>query len=921
MRKISTLIVCILTTITCVIASEPAANVVMAQKPYVSTWMSFKHWRKAFEEIYGKTMPVAEIMQGLADAGVTDLYFTHQARPGDFFDRHSRFQSNQISADENYDLLDEVLAAAEQQQMKVWLAQTPKRMEEEYITEQLEPVYPGIRLNLINSGLRQYFYDMIDSVAANYGKYNSLAGFSWHEVNDVSRFQLYRRDPDLIAGFKRFAKERYQTEYADEDIPPVQAENVWWRRFYRYHMHVMNDFIHDMAQRAEKHNLRSDFCFYIPESDNRESWTWAYDILALEQIVDQIWFVGRREDGKFYQSIRGGVADFGPSYSGQNLLNNFSYTFHGLPLGFWEGKRPLWVNLQDAYTSTQKGVDLCFGKDQFPQWLELMTAWQGGTSPAHAALAINPTPFIMHHPNAPGIEYRAKVTDLLQALNRYIDIDGMITGSQAMPENLKTYRCVILPEDMSVGLDPESYKRYHDFVKNGGTLLVINSPVTITRDDLTEVQDKTAELCGVRLQKKNIPGYVALESDTLTVPAKKFWGSVFEIEPAGAEVLARRKHTGEPIITRYKQGRGAVYFSAVSAHPDAAAFFADIINHAARCPIRLQSSTGITIRESVRKDNLLAVTLWGKGTGMLQVDVQALGIDGSVFQARDAVTGQIISDKIEADQLAQGLPIEIEYADQLLLLVIGPAAATAQFTGILESPEVFKDLDQQTIRMIENPEVPINVPPGDGVRIGVYYNGLGAVPIIATLKAQNYRVFTLPRLDAHSFKHADIIIIPQLRGKKYALFIQAIDELRDHVNAGGGVLLTHDAVGYRKHDPAFPEIGQGYLNPVSLEILDQVTVIEKHPVTEGFEVGDTFTHAYYDHVTLTGNTQGTTLIKDERDMPALVVGEFGKGRVVLNGMLPGYASVERTQAEEREPEGGELQILLNAIKWLSGDKK
>ncbi len=412
--------------------------------------MSFHGWDKDFRKIYGKPLPVAEVIKALAESGVTDLYFGHQNRPGNFQDRHSRFQSKRTPA--NRDLLEEVLAAADQYQMQVWLSQTPKNMAEDFIARELAPAYPGIRVSLINAGLRQYFYEMIDSVAANYGQHPSLAGFSWHEINGVAGRQI-RQDPDLIKDFQRFALERYQAEYTGTGIPEVQPDSLWWRRFYRYHLHTMNAFIQDMCQRAKQHNLRSDFVFYTPESGNGESWIWAYDILALEQAVDQIWFVGRNEAGKFYYRIRGGVADFGPSYGGQNLLNNYSYTFHGLPLGFWEGKRPLWVNTQDTYTATQKGVELCFGKELFPQWLNLMAAWQGGTSPAQAAMAINPHPFIMRHPHAPGIDYRAKVTDLLQALNRHVDLDGIITGSQAMPRDLARYRCVILPEEMSMGLD------------------------------------------------------------------------------------------------------------------------------------------------------------------------------------------------------------------------------------------------------------------------------------------------------------------------------------------------------------------------------------------------------------------------------------------------------------------------------------
>ena len=79
--------------------------------------MSFHGWDKDFRKIYGKPLPVAEVIKVLAESGVTDLYFGHQNRPGNFQDRHSRFQCKRTPA--NRDLLEEVLAAADQYQMQV----------------------------------------------------------------------------------------------------------------------------------------------------------------------------------------------------------------------------------------------------------------------------------------------------------------------------------------------------------------------------------------------------------------------------------------------------------------------------------------------------------------------------------------------------------------------------------------------------------------------------------------------------------------------------------------------------------------------------------------------------------------------------------------------------------------------------------
>ncbi|MCM8757232.1 MAG: hypothetical protein NC823_01990, partial [Candidatus Omnitrophica bacterium] len=54
------------------------------------------------------------------------------------------------------------------------------------------------------------------------------------------------------------------------------------------------------------------------------------------------------------------------------------------------------------------------------------------------------------------------------------------------------------------------------------------------------------------------------------------------------------------------------------------------------------------------------------------------------------------------------------------------------------------------------------------------------------------------------------------------------------------------------------------------------------------------------------------------NLAALIVGEYGKGRVVLMGPLVGLARLPREM--ENPPTGGELQMLLNAVRWVAGQE-
>ena len=59
-------------------------------------------------------------------------------------------------------------------------------------------------------------------------------------------------------------------------------------------------------------------------------------------------------------------------------------------------------------------------------------------------------------------------------------------------------------------------------------------------------------------------------------------------------------------------------------------------------------------------------------------------------------------------------------------------------------------------------------------------------------------------------------------------------------------------------------------------------------------------------------------VTNEANKPLLIAGKAGKGRVVLNGMITGWASLEKGEYEGKEsvPEGAERQLLFNTCRWL-----
>lgn len=864
--------------------------------------------------------PVKMMVKDVAELGVNEIYFYEQEGRGGPFLHPTKVKNARFAAYGGRDMLKELLEETKKYNIKVWLAWTPPG-----------GVYPGTDiLGLNNPELKNIYLGLIDEIAENYlPEYKNIEGIWWHEV-DCSEVADDHKDD--IEEFKMFCKKNFNELYPGTSMPEVDTKDKWWRRFFLYRNEVVNSFIKDMAERARKYNLKTFFCYYAPETYGRRAWKWGYDPLALEKICDNFWVSGYKvESSKPYQSFKGSVMDFGPSYRKEILPRNYAYALHGLALSYHNHLTPIYIDQMRAYYAPLKDftekygdfyngymgyseneISLFYGKKNLKNWLDLMASWQAGQSPANVSVAINPIPFLMVCEKN---EYDKQVRAVMKALTFHLDIDGMVTGSLKMKENLRKNKLIIIPSNMATGLNKESYLLYLSYVKQGGKLLVINTPILVGREDLTNLKDKTEELCGISIKEKNRPGQFSMVSDInfLSLPEKSFKGQAGRIEPKGAKVLVRDKDTKAALLTRYKIGRGEVFFSALGFSEELADYFASIVKSATSPPVCLENSKGMRILEATRKENNLCISLWGKGNAVLKVDTNLTGLKGRMttkgraFQVKDIVTGKIIEDNISSRGLMKGIPVEIKYLNQPYILAIGTRQSLRQYQGIYPSEDVFKGMKKQ--RSIEDPEVPIMVPPGKGIKVGVYHRGHGADSIINILKKNNIRVFSLPRIDMHALDHCNVVIITQCTS--HISFNQGIRDIRKYVEKGGAVLLLYDAVGYRGHKPPFPEIGKGTDNPK----LDTVRVTKKHPITEGLE---TITHAYADHIAIERAVEGEVLVEDEKSNPVVVAGKLGIGKVVLNGMITGYASRKKgdLRGREKEPAGEELKILINTVKWL-----
>ncbi len=200
----------------------------------------------------------------------------------------------------------------------------------------------------------------------------------------------------------------------------------------------------------------------------------------------------------------------------------------------------------------------------------------------------------------------------------------------------------------------------------------------------------------------------------------------------------------------------------------------------------------------------------------------------------------------------------------------------------------------------------------DKLHVGVIAGGYGSEGILQALQgADKVEAKPVHQFGAEFLTPCQVLIFPQLRGNTDELTDEVVQRLRAFVEAGGGLLVTHDAVGMRSHPATFPEVAKGLDRPIKEA---KLIVAVEHALSAGMKVGDTFAHTYYDHIPLAVGENAAVVIKDAEGNPVVACAQIGKGRYVASGIALGLGPGDAEVA----PTGGELKLLTNAIAWLGG---
>lgn len=538
--------------------------------------------------------------------------------------------------------------------------------------------------------------------------------------------------------------------------------------------------------------------------------------------------------------------------------------------------------------------------------------------------------------------YTRRVSERLLMANVPTD---MVLTQDLSADALRAYSFVFIPSDPV--LSDADVQQFRLYAENGGHLVVEGECLR---------NGMLAELAGVRPS-----GAAQLGGQDVLFRGKtvRYRGRVVALALADdVEVLATMG--GAPAMVRRTVGSGSVI--SIGAETVSNELVRELLLSVGPLPVGLPADAERSLIVNVFSDEApFTVGVYNRLNDRVDTELTLslpLG-PGTEHRVLDLSTGEL------RPLQGQGLMLALE-PREVRFLVVGAADGVrlpelaALATGgthsrragmaFLRIRDVAASTASAPARVKEEGKVYVGIFRGEGSRRDRPF-AKGAVAIHRALSDRRDLVVEhLPDLSTARLAQCDVVIIPNMGhpGTPTNLNADWQRAVRAFVDSGGGVLVCQHAVGMESYFPAlFPDVAT-VKNYVPLR---EMEVVESHPVASGeslrrryprqaenpafseqFEVsrmqpGDVFTAGFNDYDCLIPGPRGKTVVRSVRDTqqglgddPVVVVGQVGKGRVVLSGMTLGY-TLFCTDGEWVGPfdelTEGEGKLLTNSVFWLA----
>jgi uncharacterized lipoprotein YddW (UPF0748 family) len=196
---------------------------------------------------------------------------------------------------------------------------------------------------------------------------------------------------------------------------------------------------------------------------------------------------------------------------------------------------------------------------------------------------------------------------------------------------------------------------------------------------------------------------------------------------------------------------------------------------------------------------------------------------------------------------------------------------------------------------------------GPGLAVAVYQESYGGPTILKALQAMaGVEAKPLYALTPDMLKPCRVVVVPQPR-RPEDLTPEVVGGLRAYVQAGGQLLVTHDAVGFRRCPAILPEVCAGGADRAEETAWQLAASL---PAAPGLALGKPYQHTFWDHILLTPGPAGKVVATDPQGRPLVIQGAFGEGRFCACGLALGLADRADEDAPLPETEAGLLRGLI-----------
>jgi len=570
---------------------------------------------------------------------VTNLRYLSEL-PGISFSRHAKSYG--------FDYLHVLCKAAHEAGLNVWGFWHPNRGGDYKIGDGKGAVYANY-LDIKDPRVLERGRVCLDELAA---RYNTFGNFKGVFLDELWHPFVYDRMEGQAANFAEFCRARFGEAPPDDlDMSALLAKgrewhdpaDVWWRRYVLFRNTFAVDYIRAVTEYANSKGLQ-----VMPQIGFGFSWFQGHgDTYNLARAGNIMWSYEHRNNSRYEHYPQDRVI------CGTHTRSPGGYQCVALIRGCWGSQ----------FAMEQTWLPIGYGKN--PRSLEVLARtlranreWYGARTLSRFAVLTNRLGLDLSHGGAAARAFRDNEEAVQLALSSVFHVPMLMVQDA---EFFSRYKVLIAPRHSLSFLSPATYEALLAYVEGGGHLLLLDAPITTSRDDHTGVTDRTRELTGV--ERGTAPAATSASSTRVDVRVAPALGDRLFSLPAltaapvistdpGTVTLARVDGAGTVLAAERRLGKGrvaSIHFGIAALLSDratcgpAVAFLRALLESLHKPPIRVDGN--LLVFNSLRKGAWVVVTFVARdskfdttlgkeypGRGKLYVDMKALGVDADRYK-------------------------------------------------------------------------------------------------------------------------------------------------------------------------------------------------------------------------------------------------------------------------------------------------